>query len=146
MPTGVVIVDTGPLVALFDPSDRDHEACSREVARLEKRRLVTTLAVVTEAAYLLDFSPRAQQAFLGFVRAGAVEVAEFDAASVGRAAALMSKYNDLPMDFADATLVVLAEALATTTVFTLDRPDFGVYRLGRRKLDLLPRAGRTARR
>ena len=52
----------------------------------------------------------------------------------------MAKYADLPMDFADATLVVLAELLGTTTVFTLDRRDFGIYRLGRRKLTLLPRA------
>jgi predicted nucleic acid-binding protein len=51
----------------------------------------------------------------------------------------MSKYEDLPMDFADATLVVLAETLGTTSIFTLDRRDFGVYRIGRRKPTLLPR-------
>lgn len=139
---GVVLVDTGPLVALFDPSDRHHVACTGELARLERQRLFTSLAVVTEAAYLLDFSTRAQQSLLAFIARGALEVAEFDAASVERAATLMAKYEDLPMDFADATIVVLADTLGTTTVFTLDRRDFGIYRVGRRKLTLLPRLRR----
>jgi predicted nucleic acid-binding protein len=51
----------------------------------------------------------------------------------------MTKYEDRPMDFADATLIVLGESLATTSVFTLDRRDFGVYRIGRSKPTLLPR-------
>jgi len=139
MPSGAVLVDTGPLVAIFDPSDRDHGVCTREIARLEKRRLVTTLAVVTEATFLLSFSRRAQDALLSFLGAGAIELVDFGAARVVRAAALMSKYEDLPMDFADATLLVLAEALGSTSVLTLDRRDFGVYRIGRRKLELLPR-------
>jgi predicted nucleic acid-binding protein len=139
MPSGVVLVDTGPLVALFDPSDAQHAACTKELARLERNRLVTSLAVVTEATYLLDFSARAQQAVLAFVASGALDVVDFNAAAIERAAGLMAKYQDLPMDFADATLVVLAEALETTTVFTLDRRDFGIYRLGRRKMNLLPR-------
>jgi len=42
------------------------------------------------------------------------------------------------MDFADATLVVLAERLRTTAVLTFDRRDFGVYRVGRRKFRLVP--------
>jgi uncharacterized protein len=140
MPAAAVLVDTGPLVALFDPSDTQHTACTKELARLERRLLVTSLAVVTEAVYLLDFSRRAQSALLEFVARGAVAIANFDAASIERASELMQQYGDLPMDFADATLVVLADATDTTTVFTLDRRDFGSYRLGRRKLTLLPRA------
>ena len=140
MKSGVVLVDIGPVVALFDPSDREHSLCTRELAKLEQRRLVTSLAVITEAAYLLDFSSRAQAALLAFVSSGALEIAHFDQRAVGKAAALMEKYGDLPMDFADATLVVLAEELGTRAVFTLDRRDFGIYRLGRRKLELLPRA------
>lgn len=139
MPGSAVLVDTGPLVALFDPSDRQCAACTRELARLEGRRLVTTLAVVTEASYLLEFSARAQRALLTFIADGAIELVAIDAAGIRRAEALMQKYEDLPMDFADATLVVLAELLATTTVFTLDRKDFNVYRIGRRKFGLLPR-------
>ena len=139
MPGVAVLVDTGPLVALFDPSDAQHAACTKALARLERQRLVTSVAVLTEATYLLDFSGRAQRALLDFIAKGAVEIASLDAPAIERASALMAKYEDLPMDFADATLVVLAESLGTTTVFTLDRRGFGIYRLGRRKLTLLPR-------
>jgi hypothetical protein len=137
----VVLVDTGPLVALFDPSDADHERCKRALAQVRRQRRVTSLAVLTEAVYLLSFSPRAQRAVLAFVAAGAVEIAEFGPAYVSRAAALMQRYEDLPMDFADATLVVLAEALQTTAVFTLDRRDFSVYRISRRAFRITPPGG-----
>lgn len=133
-----VLVDTGPLVALFDPSDRDHAVCTAELGRLNRCRLVTTLAVLTEASHLLAFSPAAQRSVIDFAGAGAVELSEFGGADLVRASALMTKYEDLPMDFADATLVVLAERLHTLWVFTLDRQDFSVYRLGRRALRILP--------
>ena len=133
-----VLVDTGPLVALFDPSDRAHASCTRELAKLEGRRLITSLAVVTEATYLLDFSGRAQRALLTFVADGAIEIAPIDATGIRRIESLMLKYEDLPMDFADATLVLLAEALDALSVFTLDRKDFGIYRVGRRKFGMLP--------
>ncbi len=96
--------------------------------------------MVTEASYLLEFSQRAQQALLGFVASGAVELPEFGPKLVAKAQALMTKYADLPMDFADATLVVLAEGIGASDVFTLDRRDFGVYRLGRRRFTLLPKS------
>jgi uncharacterized protein len=133
-----VLVDTGPLVALFDPSEGQHELCKRTLAGIRGRPRLTSLAVVTEATYLLGFSQRAQRALLSFIAAGGVEVADFDNARVSRAAALMQRFADLPMDFADATLVVLAEEMHTTTVFTLDRRDFAVYRAGRRTFRLLP--------
>jgi predicted nucleic acid-binding protein len=135
---GVVLVDTGPLVALFDPSDANHERCKDVLGRLRSSRRVTSLAVLTETVYLLGFSPRAQRAVLSFLAAGGVEVADFGAADISRSAALMQRYESLPMDFADATLVVLAERLHTTAVFTLDRRDFSVYRAGRRAFRLLP--------
>ena len=138
MSAAVVLVDTGPLVALFDPSDAEHERCKRALGQLRRCRRVTSLAVLTEAVYLLGFSPRAQHALLAFVAAGAVEIADFSAAQVSRAAALMARFANLPMDFADATVVVLAEYFQTTSVFTLDRRDFSVYRLGRRAFRLVP--------
>lgn len=133
-----VLVDTGPLVALFDPSEDEHERCKSALAGLRRRRRLTSLAIVTEATFLLGFSQRAQQALLSFIAAGGVEIAAFDAARVSRAAALMARFADLPMDFADATLVVLAEELHTTSVFSLDRRDFAVYRAGRRSFRILP--------
>ena len=139
MPAGaIVLVDTGPLVALFDPSDRDHEVCTAELGTLSQSRLVTTLAVLTEASYLLAFSAEAQRGVIEFVGAGAIELPELDASDLARAAGLMKKYQDLPMDLADATLVVLAERLRTSRIFTLDRQDFSVYRVGRKAFHILP--------
>ena len=139
MPAGaIVLVDTGPLVAVFDPSDRDHEACTAELGTLSQSRLVTTLAVLTEASYLLAFSAEAQRSVIEFAGAGAIELPELDASDLARAAGLMKKYADLPMDLADATLVVLAERLRTSRIFTLDRQDFSVYRVGRKTFRILP--------
>jgi predicted nucleic acid-binding protein len=59
-------------------------------------------------------------------------------ADLSRAIDLMERYERLPMDFADATLVVLAERFGAGTVFTLDRRDFATYRVGRRGLRVIP--------
>ena len=100
---------------------------------------MTSLAVITEATHLLAFSARAQRALLKWVAAGGLEIAELTTADVSRAVDLMERYESLPMDFADATLVVLAERLGAGTVFTLDRRDFATYRVGRRALRVIPR-------
>jgi predicted nucleic acid-binding protein len=133
-----VLVDTGPLVARFDPSERLHGRCREEFRRLRHRRRVTSLAVITEATYLLTFSARAQRALLKWVAAGGLEIAGMTPADVSRAVDLMERYERLPMDFADATLVVLAERLGSETIFTLDRRDFAIYRVGRRGFRVIP--------
>lgn len=139
---GVVLVDTGPLVALFDPSDRARAACRATLATLERADLVTTEAVVTEASFLLDFSVDAQVALQTLLAAGRPRVVAMGPDDRARIATLTRKYRDLPMDYADSTLVALAERLGTTTVFTLDRRDFAVYRAGRKSFDMWPRLPR----
>lgn len=134
----VVLVDTGPLVALFDPSDADHATCRETLEQLDNRELLSSLAVVTEATYLLDFSIKAQEALLRFLAAGTIQLVELDQENLAEAALLMRRYADLPMDFADATLVVLAGKRGTRDIFTLDRRDFSVYRVGRSAFRLLP--------
>ncbi len=135
----VVLVDTGPLVALFDPSDGARARCLAMLERLENADLVTTEAVVTEAAYLLDFSSKAQTALMQFLAGGRPRVEPIATGERARVAELMGRYHSLPMDYADATLVRLAERMGTTRVFTLDRRDFGVYRVGRRQFEIMPR-------
>jgi len=98
---------------------------------------VTTEAVVTEAEYLLDFSSKAQSALMHVLSSGRPRVEAIAATDRVRLAELMARYSDLPMDYADATLVVVAERLGATRVFTLDRRDFGVYRIGRRRLEIV---------
>lgn len=138
-----VLVDAGPLVAVLHSSDRDHETCVKVLKRL-RRPLVSTWIPIAEAMYLLDFSLRAQGALLEMIERGALHIVPLEAEDLPAVRALMEKYRDLPMDFADATLVQVANREGINQVFTLDR-DFGVYRLRRgRTFHILPE--RSSRR
>lgn len=123
-----ILVDTGPLVACFNPDDQEHHPCLEKLRSVKGRRLVTTLAIITETLYLLDFSLSNQQKFLQFVASDVLEVLELDADDFLKISLLMEKYRDCPMDFGDATLVILSGRLRTRQILTLDHRDFGIYR------------------
>lgn len=123
----MILADTGPLVALFDPGDGDHQVTKQVLSTL-RAPLVTTTPVLTEAFHLLDPGSRGAAALRGFVGERGLGVWYLDSDSLSRAFELMDEYADRPMDLADASLVAAAEALRTTTVFTLDRNDFSTYR------------------
>jgi len=127
-----LLIDTGPLVALLDESERDHDRCV-QVLRQASLRLSTTWPVITEAAYLLGSWFRGPDALLELIERGDLTLLPLDAADASRLRALMHKYRDLPMELADASLVRVAERELIDTVFTLDRRDFSIYRLPRGK-------------
>jgi len=134
----VILVDAGPLVALVDADDQYHKKC---VAALKVLRepLVTAWPPVTEAMYLLGDLPKAQEALWEMLARGVLQLLPLDLADVPRMRELMSKYADRPMDLADAALVRVAEREGIRKIFTVDRKDFGVYRLhGRMKPKLIP--------
>ena len=122
-----LILDTGPFVALVDRSEKRHADCVRVLSSWAGL-ILTTEAVLTETLHLVGPSWRAQKICLEFVNRGAFLVVPSSADSLERVTALMEKYRDVPMDFADATLVALAEEAETEQIFTLDRRDFLVYR------------------
>ncbi len=126
-----ILIDSGPLIALFDRNDKYHLA-SIKFIKDNNSELVTTLASVTETLHLLDFNRNAQIDFLGWVNAGAVALEPISSDDLQRIKELTIKYSDLPMDFADACLVLLGEKLNISTVATIDR-DFDVYRLKGKK-------------
>jgi predicted nucleic acid-binding protein len=133
-----LILDTGPIVALLDRSEERHADCVGFL-RGHAGPIYSTEAVLTEALHLLAFDPRAQRACLDLFLRGAVGLVPADLGSLQRIARLMEKYRDVPMDYADATLVVLAEDLETGRVFTLDLRGFSVYRWkGRRAFHVVP--------
>ncbi|MDR7454510.1 MAG: PIN domain-containing protein [Armatimonadota bacterium] len=133
------LVDAGPLVALLRADDRDHAECVRTLRRL-RGPLATTWPPVTEAMYLLGFSPAAQEALLKMIERGTVSIAEVNVADLPRIRWLMRTYRTLRMDLADATLVRVAGRERFSQVFTLDRRDFRVYRVGpkARPLTIIP--------
>ncbi|MFO7590049.1 MAG: PIN domain-containing protein [Acidimicrobiia bacterium] len=125
-----ILVDAGPLIALFDKDDR-HHAAMRALFRDSAGRLITTWPVVTETSHMLDFDARAQLDFFRWVAAGGVVVHEIPQEALGRIIELVEKYGDRPMDLADATLVVAAEALGIHEIVSIDR-DFEIYRIAGR--------------
>ena len=120
------LIDAGPIIALFDRSDRFHSKITRFLKE-QAFHLVTTWPVLTEASHLLDFDNRAQIAVLEWVYRGGIELFEADLSAVRRIIDLTRKYNDVPMDLADATLVVAAEQLGIRDIISIDS-DFYVYR------------------
>ncbi|MBW1787158.1 MAG: PIN domain-containing protein [Deltaproteobacteria bacterium] len=131
-----ILIDSGPLIALFDSSDKYHQA-SINFIKTNKYPLVTTLSSITETLHLLDFNRNAQIDFLEWIYRGAVEIHHIENNDFKRLRELTEKYHDLPMDFADSCLVYLAEKLNLNTIATIDR-DFTIYRIqGRRKFKII---------
>jgi hypothetical protein len=132
------LIDTGALLALLDRDDRWHPACV-EVFTHIRLPLLTSAAVLTELFHLLGDSKREQRAAWTLLRSGAVTLAPIADVDLPALEALMERYADRPMDFADATLVHLATQHRLATVLTVDNSDFETYRFaGRRRFRILP--------
>ncbi|MGH7820139.1 MAG: type II toxin-antitoxin system VapC family toxin [Candidatus Binatia bacterium] len=133
-----VLLDTGVIVALVNAADPDHARCREAWGRL-RGRVYTVEGVLVEAAHLLSRAPGGSDAALGLVLdVGATLVAPTHA-RLTRARALMSKYQDTPMDLVDALLVVTAEQERVVDVLTLDRRGFETYRIaGGRRFRIQP--------
>jgi uncharacterized protein len=126
----MILVDTGPLVALFDPADAAHAKCVRILRDIEQP-LCTTIPILTEAFYLLTPDSLGSQRLMDFVADRGLVVWYGSDDAIERTFELMRRYSNVPMDFADASLVTAAETLGTRKVFTIDRKDFTVYRVRR---------------
>jgi hypothetical protein len=126
----MILVDTGPFVALFDPKDSLHSKC-KATLRTIREPLLTTIPVLTEVFHLLSPGSPGSARLREFLLRGGVAVWFLDQAWTERALSLMERYADHPMDLADASLIVAAEALQTRKIFTLDRGDFSSYRIRR---------------
>ena len=126
----MILIDTGPFVALFDRQDAKHEKC-KETLKAIQEPLCTTIPVLTEAFHLLTPDSIGADRLRDFILDGGLTVWFMNHDAVVRAFELMEQYRDHPMDLADASLIVAAESLRTTKVFTLDRTDFRTYRIRR---------------
>ena len=126
----MILVDTGPLVALFDPQDGRHNRCRRILKEI-REPILTTTPVLTEAFHMLGPASIGSDSLREFVEAGGLAVWFLDRAWLTRSFELMELYADHPMDLAGASLVAAAEALGTRKVFTIDRKDFETYRVRR---------------
>jgi uncharacterized protein len=135
---GELLLDTGALVSLLDRSQGRHREFS-DFFTDWTAPIVSTEAVLTEATHLLGRVRHGRRACLDFFLSGGAILVPSSLHSLRRSRDLVDRFADLPMDYADATLVALAEELDTNLVFTTDRRDFAVYRIGsRRRFRILP--------
>lgn len=120
------LVDAGPLIALFDRSDRYHK---RTISFLQKNQnsWITTWPVITEVSHLLDFGTQTQINFLKWINRGGLHIFELEFAHLVRVIELSEKFKDVPMDLADATLIVASEVRGIAEIATIDS-DFYIYR------------------
>jgi predicted nucleic acid-binding protein len=122
-----VLIDADPLIALFDKDDRYHRRIKQFLAT-KRYKFVSTQAVITETTHMLDFSVNAQLDFLEWTMNRGIVLQEIHLSDFSRILALTKKYADLPMDFADATLVIAAEKTGIQEIISIDS-DFDIYRL-----------------
>jgi predicted nucleic acid-binding protein len=130
----VILVDTGFWLALANAADRHH---ARARAALSKHRgpYLTTWPVMTETCHLLSsrLGPDAAVVFIRNAVQGAFDVFRLERTHWPRIESLMTKYRSLPMDLADASLVIAAEESGFGDILSTDQRDFGAYRWKNRK-------------
>lgn len=125
----MIIADTGFWVAILNECDAYHTVALKTAQNLCEP-LITTIPVITEVCYLLQ-NRRGQAfatAFLKSYRRGAFRLFDLNDSHIARAEELMTQYANLPMDFADALLVILAESISHGRIVSTDKRDFGAYR------------------
>lgn len=132
------LIDTGAILGLINAEDPWHRRCAEAFSSLPLP-LATSAAILAELFHLIGPRPRAYAAAWDLLRSEAIQVLTIDDHDLPAIEAMMEKYRDRPMDFADATLVHLARRENLTTVFTVDRADFETYRIdGRRRFRIVP--------
>jgi predicted nucleic acid-binding protein len=128
----ISLIDAGPLIALFDGNDKYHQ---RVLGFLKEYsgQLLTSWTVLTEVCYMLDYHEQVRSDFLNWILRGGLELVNLKHEQLEGIDEKMRKYSDLPADFADATLLEIAEARNIQCILSLDR-DFDIYRLKKGQL------------
>ena len=130
MKPNTLIIDSGFFLALANANDDSHEVAVKCFQEFQSRQFITTWSVITETCYLLQkrVSRNSPQTLIRKISAGVVTVFALELKHCVRIEQLMNKYQDLPMDLADASLVILAEELGHGEILSVDYRDFNTYR------------------
>lgn len=120
-----LIVDTGPLVALLDATDPDHDPCEELLQATDEPRVVP-VGVLVEVEYMVRPWPGAFAALVADFGSGALDLLDLPLRWLARAGELVDRYRDLPLGLVEATVVAASEMLEESKLATLDRRRFGV--------------------
>ena len=126
-----IIVDAGPLIALFDKDDKYHNSVIKFLKTFDGQ-LITSWPVITEVTHLLSFNVNVQIDFLEWLKREAVTIINLENIHLERIIQLSKKYSDVPMDLADSSLIVIAELTNITDIITIDS-DYYIYRTKNKK-------------
>jgi predicted nucleic acid-binding protein len=130
------LIDAGPVIAFLERNDEHHQWAVGQFSRFDS--FETCEAALSEACARLEYGGFDQTAAFRLVDEGVLKLTFNTAYNIGRILTLMEKYRNLPMDFADACLVIMSEEEKDSLVVTLDRRDFSVYRRhGRQSVPVL---------
>jgi len=127
-----IIVDAGPLIALFDKDDKYHNSVIKFLKTFDGQ-LITSWPVITEVTHLLSFNVNVQIDFLEWLKRKAVTIVNLENIHLERIIQLSKKYSDVPMDLADSSLIVIAELTNITEIITIDS-DYYIYKTKNKKL------------
>lgn len=125
------LIDAGPMIALFDSSDQFHQSTITFFKQF-KGEVFTTWPVLTETSHMLDFNLNAQLDFYEWISRDIIKVVELTTHSFRQIRDLSEKYGDVPMDLADASLLLTAEKIGVYNIISLDS-DYQIYRIGKKK-------------
>ncbi len=126
------LIDAGPIIALFNKNDKYHSQI-KSFLKEYKGTLTSTWPVVTEVSHMLNFNVQTQIDFLTWIKLGGVIIENIDGKDLERIIELSKKYSDVPMDLADASLVVLSEKFKISKIIILG---WVIFRPARRKSSL----------
>ena len=126
-----IIVDAGPLIALFDKDDKYHNSVIKFLKTFDGQ-LITSWPVITEVTHLLSFNVNVQIDFLEWLKREAVTIINLENIHLERIIQLSKKYSDVPMDLADSSLIVIAELTNITDIITIDS-DYYIYKTKNKK-------------
>ena len=120
------LIDAGPLIAMFDRDDKFHKPVIDFLQEFEGT-LITTWPLVPETTHMLDFNIYVQIDFLKWIKRGAMRLANLDYEDLERLIELIQRYEKIPLDLADASLMVISERMNIRDIVTIDS-DFTIYR------------------
>jgi predicted nucleic acid-binding protein len=126
-----IIVDAGPLIALFDKDDKYHNSVIKFLKTFDGQ-LITSWPAITEVTHLLSFNVNVQIDFLEWLKRKAVTIVNLENIHLERIIQLSKKYSDVPMDLADSSLIVIAELTNITEIITIDS-DYYIYKTKNKK-------------